>query len=118
MWLPGRKGIARTFPLPDRQLGAHIHGADDVIAAKGADLKWLREQLGATHGINKQVLGPEKEDQQQVKVLNQIPTWTESGVEYEADPRHAEIVIEKPGLKGTACRISRNQRRRKHQTGP
>ena len=28
-----------------------------------------------------------------VRVLNRILTWTKAGVRYEADPRHAEIVI-------------------------
>ena len=43
-------------------------------------------------------LGPDQEDMRQVKVPNRMLTWTKKGVEYEADPRHAEIVIESLGL--------------------
>lgn len=47
-----------------------------------------------------QVLGPDKEDSQQVRVLNRMLTWNKDGASYEADPRHAGIVIEELGLKG------------------
>ena len=45
------------------------------------------------------MLGPGKEDLQQVRVLNRVLTWTKDGISYEADPRHAEIVIDELGLK-------------------
>ena len=49
--------------------------------------------------IKTEVLGQGPEDKQQVRVLNRILTLTKNGVEYEADPRHAEIVIQDLGLK-------------------
>ena len=41
------------------------------------------------------MLGPHEGHQKQVKILNRIVTWDDSkGISCEADPRHAEIVIE------------------------
>ena len=38
-------------------------------------------------------LGPGEEDTQELRVLNRVLRWTEKGVTYEADPRHAEILV-------------------------
>ena len=46
------------------------------------------------------MLGPSEGDEQQVRVLNRVLTWTSRGVEYEADPRHAELVTKDLGLEG------------------
>jgi len=87
-----------TFYHADRSRRTYVHGDDYVTVGKDADLKWLRKKLEAKYEIKTQVLGPEKEDSQQVKILNRILTLTNKGVEYEADPRHAEIVIKELGL--------------------
>ena len=34
----------------------------------------------------------------EIKILNKIVRYTDSGIEMEADPRHAEIVIKELGL--------------------
>ena len=36
--------------------------------------------------------------QQQVRILNRLLTWTKNGIEYEADQRHADIIIKQLGL--------------------
>ncbi len=33
-----------------------------------------------------------------MKFLNRVIRWTEGGLEYEADPRHAELIIKQLGL--------------------
>ena len=36
---------------------------------------------------------------QEVKILNRIVSWcNETGIHYEADPRHIEIIIDQLGL--------------------
>jgi len=35
-----------------------------------------------------------------VRILNRIVTWTENGIEYEPDQRHAEVITHELGLKG------------------
>ena len=43
-------------------------------------------------------MGPGKDDDKEGRVLNSIVRWTEDGLEYEADPRQAEKLIESMGL--------------------
>ena len=58
----------------------------------------MKHELEKSYEIKTQLLGPGKEDLQQVRVLNRILTWGPNGISYEADPRHAEIVIKELGL--------------------
>ena len=37
-----------------------------------------------------------------MRILNRIVTWTEQGIVYEADQRHAEIIIRQLGLWGNS----------------
>ena len=45
-------------------------------------------------------LGPAPEDSKEVRCLNRVIRWTARGIEYEADPRLAERLIEQVGLEG------------------
>ena len=38
----------------------------------------------------------------QISVLNRLISWTEHGIELEADPRHVELVLEQLGLRTAA----------------
>ena len=51
----------------------------------------MKKGLEQDYELKTEVLGPTAEDTKQVKVLNRIPTWT--CIEYEADPRHAGLVV-------------------------
>ena len=46
-----------------------------------------------------QIIGPSGENVG--KVLNRVITFTGSGFELEADPRHAEMIVEQMGVKGS-----------------
>ena len=51
------------------------------------------------------MLGLAKEDIREVKILNKIVRMTDLGVELEADPRHAELVVRELGLEN--CKPSK-----------
>merc|ERR1739836_61195 len=40
-----------------------------------------------------EVLGPDEGQSTEVRVLNRILRWAQHGIEYEADPRHVEIIL-------------------------
>ena len=40
------------------------------------------------------MVGPDSGDSKELKVLNRIIRYTPEGIRYEADPRHAEILIQ------------------------
>ena len=51
-------------------------------------------------------LGPNNEDQKEMRILNRIVTWTEEGIEYEGDQRHVEICMNSLGLDGSSKSVS------------
>ena len=46
-------------------------------------------------------MGPTEETQcvQEIRHLNRIIRWAEDSIEYEADQRHADLIVEQLGLK-------------------
>ena len=47
-------------------------------------------------------IGPGKDDAKDIRILNRMVTWTSQGIEYEADQRHAELIIAGCGLVGNS----------------
>ena len=90
-----RKGRSSSciFYHRERQLRVMVHGDDYVCTGAKGDLKWLAREMKKKFEIKVQNLGPDVDEQREVRVLNRIIRWTESGLEYEADPRHQEILI-------------------------
>ena len=99
------------MPLPDlegqRPLVIWRHGDDFAVSCSRSDAKWFEKELGK-HLIvkNRGILGPcpEEGDVSEIIVLNRILRWcvSEGGtverIEWEADPRHVDIVIAQLGL--------------------
>ena len=42
-------------------------------------------------------LRPDHHDVHEITILNRVLRWTANGLEYEPDPRHAEIIIKELG---------------------
>ena len=40
------------------------------------------------------MLGPDEDEDDEVRILNRVIKWTSEGITYEADQRHAELIIE------------------------
>ena len=77
-----------------------VQGDDLIVCGLAASLNWLRAQFEARFEITCQVLGPERGQQQEVRILNRVLRWCKNGIEYEANERHAEIAIRDLGLDG------------------
>lgn len=54
---------------------------------------WLQKQLNSVYDMKSSIMGSDVKDVKQQKILNRIVTWRSDCIEYEADPRHAEIII-------------------------
>ena len=92
-----KQGIATpcVFHHEEKGIRTLVHGDDYVSIGKPQHLNWMREMLEEKYQIKTQVLGPEKNHVQQVKILNRIISWDPvKGFVYEADPRHTEIITE------------------------
>ena len=77
-----------------------VFGDDMWLLADQVSLDTLKPQLHATYTLKEQgTLGPEKGDAKSVRSLNKLVRWLDGvGVELEADPRHAELIISELGL--------------------
>ena len=78
-----------------------VHGDDFVGVGRTAELSRIRAALEDKYKLKVEMLSGEKSDVREVKILNKIVRWTDRGIELEADPRHAEIVIRELGLEGS-----------------
>ena len=83
-----------------------VHGDDYFTSGMQPDLDWLEEQLSAAYEIQTQKIGAGEGCEREGKVLNRIVRYTEQGFELEADPRHAELIIEQLGVGGCKPVIS------------
>ena len=75
-----------------------VHGDDFTATGPIEDLAWLEGVFRRRYDINASVLGPDAHQAQEVNILGRTLRWTQGGVEYEADSRHHEIVIQELGL--------------------
>ena len=60
----------------------------------------MKVELAKQLEIKRQVLS-EQPDESQITFLGRVITWTKSGLTYEADPRHAEVVVQDLGLQNS-----------------
>ena len=87
------------FLASDQRYQGVVRGDDYVTEGGKQDLQLLENKTRERFEIKAEYLGPDADESQEVRVLNRVIRWTSSGIEYEADPRHQEIVIGELGLK-------------------
>ena len=87
-----------------RGIAVSVHG--DVFTSTGpkCELDWFESQLEGKYELRKGGrLGPADGDCKELTVLNRVIRWSEGGIEYEADPRQVERLIEGLHL-GEGCK--------------
>ena len=70
-----------------------VHGDDFVAVGPRQHLSQTRKTLEEKYKIKFQELGRGEGQDPELRILNKIVRMTPEGVELEADPRHAEMVI-------------------------
>ena len=86
------------FYLKERDIRVVVHGDDMTCLGDSNSLHWLAEELKKVYELKvRAILGPDPRDDKQVRILNRIVSWYESGIQYEPDQR-VEIVIKALGL--------------------
>ena len=103
------------FQNPVTKTAVMVHGDDFVAVGSGAGLKKTREALENKYCLKVQTLGSRAGCDQEIRVLNKIIRYTPSGIELEADPRHAERVIRDLGLE--EAKASRVPGVKEHNSG-
>jgi hypothetical protein len=83
-----------VFHHKERGIRSVIHGDDFTLLGRSEDLDWFRERISSKYEVKfRGRLGPDNEDDKSIRILNRIVEWTPHGIRYEADQRHAEIII-------------------------
>ena len=75
-----------------------MHGDDFVSVGNRAALKWFKEELLKTCEISTQVVGMGEGEAREGKVLIRIIRVDKDGCFFEADQRHAEIIVKQMGM--------------------
>ena len=104
------KGHPSVFWHPEKKIRTLVHGDDYFSSGHESSMTWLETELVKAYEIQTQKLGMGKDYQQEGTVLNRLIRCTGAGWEVEADPRHAELVVEQLGIEGKRCQHSRSIR--------
>ena len=96
------KSSANVFHHREKHIALSVHG-DDLTATGPKDaLDWYEAAISSEYEVKIHPrMGPGKDDAKEMRVLNRVITWHEAHIEYEADPRQAERLIEECGLTGS-----------------
>ena len=72
-----------------------VHGDDFTVIGAKNQVDWFEQTLNNTYEM-KCVgrLGPGEKDDKEITVLDRVIRWTQKGLEYEADPRQSEKLLE------------------------
>mgnify|MGYP002810434541 CR=1 FL=1 len=71
-----------------------VHGDDSVFVGTGRVLAKIEKQMQERFLIKLMgLLGGDEDDCKELCILNRVLRWAPEGIRYEADPRHAEILV-------------------------
>ena len=70
-----------------------VHGDDFVSGGEKGQLLWLDKQMKLSFELKTEILGPDKGETQEVRILNRVLRWEDAGISWEADQRHAELIL-------------------------
>ena len=86
------------FWHPAKEVTIMVHGDDFVAIGDDEQLAETERTLAQKYKIKTEKLGAGAHDAKEVRVLNKVIRYTDEGLELEADPRHAELVVRDLGL--------------------
>ena len=87
---------------PERNIRTLVHGDDFVTVARRKEAKWLKELLESRFEIKTKVIGTGPDEVKEARALNRLIRVTGGGWEYEADQRHAEIIVKSMGMESAS----------------
>ncbi len=87
-----------TFHHVKRDLTVMVHGDDFVVVGDRNEAKWFQTELEKRFEVQTKVVGNGEGESKEETVLNRVVRRTEKGWEYEADRRHAELIVKAMNL--------------------
>ena len=83
----------------EKQIKTLVHGDDYVSSGTVEAMNWLEAEVEKAYEMKTQKLVNADGYKVEGKVFNRVIRRTGGGWEMKADPRHAELVVEKSGLR-------------------
>ena len=102
------KGSGVVFYNQDRDVSCVCHGDDFTLVGEVEELRWVARMMETWFEIKvRGVLGPEVGDDKEIVILGRTVRWTKEGVEFEADRRHRNVLMDhfrfEEGAKGAGA---------------
>ena len=92
---------ACVFRHDEKAITTSVYGDDFTTEGPKRQLDWLKARLEERYELKELArLGPGPNDDREARILNRVVRWTADGVEYEADPRQAEKLLQEMKLEG------------------
>ena len=87
------------YQHPSKQIRCLVHGDDFVSVGDPENLKWMKDKLNARFEIKTTTVGSNEKngEAKEARILNRVIRVTDQGWEYEADQRHADLIIQETG---------------------
>ena len=83
-----------------RDMSIVVHGDDFTVLGLESHLHWLTAEFQKEFKIKMRgILGPDPHDTHEITLLNRVVAWNSEGIQYEADQRHVEILLDTMGYK-------------------
>ena len=96
-----KRGVASPviFRHEEKDMDCVVHGDDFTVCGFDADLLLLAEEMAKWFEIKvRAILGDDDKDDKEITLLGRIIRWKDWGIEYQADPKHRELVLHKLGF--------------------
>ena len=77
----------------ERMLRTVVHGDDFITSGTSGNAVWFRDALVRRFEVKSQIVGTGKNEVREARVLGRIVRVTADGWQYEADQRHAELIV-------------------------
>ena len=88
------------FHHAEWDLSTVVHGDDFLTEGPADSLIKMNTASEQNFQVKTEIIGPDARQQLEARVLNRVIRWEDTGITWEPDPRHVEIMIEQMGLKG------------------
>ena len=95
-----------NFYHPGLDITCTVHGDDFTSCGPETAIEWFKQKLAGKYESKHELLGPGSAHSKSIRVLNRVLSWTPEGIAYEADQRHADIVVSTLGLENSKGVIS------------
>ena len=90
--------VSEKFPCvyfnPVRQLRVVTHVDDFLVGGPRHELDWLKQALEKEFELTSTIVGPEHDASLETKFLGRSIRWTNQGIEYGGDERHARALLD------------------------